>query len=296
MMYDRGKGKMVHGRLWPADMRDIQEFVKLHLEFVNNFSPAVYKNQSEPKPGYLIDCLGYYHDYLSDEEGMVQSYEKKNLSEKYLNGQFTNLKTMVCALKEAGIDMQYFPVFHFNEGHVSIIHDYLTSNYSNKTYNDKIATYKALFAFLEQKKVVAENYFKDIKKKSTKARKVIVPLSVYQKLRVQTSPENGQKFENKGKGRVGRKQLYREWLVDVWDLYLWTGCRPEEIENIRLSDVFHNHIKVHNYKVERGKKSISEIRMIPLIHELKELVDRLIEQSGISGDDFLASWNPTEDR
>lgn len=105
--------------------------------------------------------------------------------------------------------------------------------------------------------------------KPTKAKTEIIKLDQFEKLCNSVTPEAGLKFEKKGGQRIGTKNLFRDYLIDVWSFAMYSGCRPEEIVFVRLKNIKEKHIALMNYKVSRAKK-IEVLRVIPISSELIE--------------------------
>lgn len=270
-------------KTWGKKVRDLQEFFKLHRSFVDSvdFFP---EPDIKPRPMLLSDCMAWFADWFADVD--VPEYQKKNNSEKYLSNQVVNLRHMKTALSEVGINPDLMVVTDFSEKHVGIVHEYLANQFSNKTINDKVATYRAFFKFLISEDYEMKNHWLGVRQKPTKANTDIISVDEFNKLCQSVKPENGVKIESKGSGRVGKKNLYRDYLVEAWELSLYSGCRPEELVNFKVSDIRSNHIVGVNFKVSRAKKD-ERVRMIPLFAELEEHISKIIRKRDLKTNDFL---------
>lgn len=196
---------------------------------------------------------------------------------------------MYKALKEGKVNPNYLVIEEFNENHVGLIHDYLLK-FSNKTYNDKMSTYRSFFNYLIKEGHKVNNVFAEVKMKRTEARTDIISIEDFKRLCEVATEENGWSIINKGHSKQGRRQLYRDYLVDIWRFALFSGCRPEEIRNVK--DIKEDYILVKNYKVSRSKNE-DVFRYVVLIKELHDLVKELIEKNQLAEEDYLLADEET---
>lgn len=272
---------------WPMEVRDLKEFFEKHRQLQvklsiqkDNEDAVVRINQL---PSILSECIEMFADWMADVD--VPSYQRKGNTEMYIKNQVNNLKHLINALKSVGIDPDKLPISQFEEEHIAVVHDYL-SQFANKTYNDKVATYRALFKFLISKEYEIKNLWLNVRPKATKAKTDIIALEDFRRLCMIVTPEGGVKLEKKGGSRIGIKNLYRDYLVDAWEYALYSGCRPEEIGNVKLEDVRDKHIVSKNLKASRATKR-EEIRFVPILAELHTLINRLVIDHNLQPNDYL---------
>ncbi len=273
---------MVTVKTWPKELRDFKEFFRLHLQAINNYESS--HRTINSKPGLMGDCLRMFIDYLADVG--VPSYERKNLTEKYIKSQVNNLKDLKRALSDEGMNTDFLVVTEFSKSHVGIVHDYLESKYAAKTYNHKVSTYRAFFAYLIKQGYEIDNYFDEVRKKHTQSRVKIIPIPLFKELCDTVTPIGGIKIERQirnGKERVYQRNLYRKWLIDVWRFAMYSGARNNEIAFIKVKDIETDYIRCRNNKVSTKEKEV--FRLIYFTNELIELVDQL--KKGLSNDDYL---------
>ncbi|MCO6377257.1 hypothetical protein GBO34_00970 [Roseivirga pacifica] len=228
-----------------------------------------------------------YYDWLNDVD--VPSHKKKSLSEKHIQNQLANL----LSFKESQPDYERILMKDFNDNHVALFHDYLLQKaYSGKTYNNKMYTMSHAFGyFIKELGYNIQNPFDDVTRKQVQASKSFVELSDFKELLDLTTEPNGIKFE-KCTDRVKRVSLYREWLCWYWELALYTGGRREDIAELRLTNIHELHIDIRDYKTSNSKRS--EIhRYLPRSAEFNDLLHRLTEHYGLSGNDYLIEPNET---
>ena len=272
--------KTVNGRTtpiktWPKELRDINEFCKLHIAIMEQPVKVV---PIDSKPMLLKPCIRMYIDFLSDVD--VPSYEKKNYSKDWINQVTTYFKNILAIIPNPDT----FIISEFGVNEVSIIHDHLESKYSDKTYNHYIATFRKFFAFLNKKGYNLVDPFEEVKLKSPKSRTEIIHIEEFEKLIGICTPERGVKIENSGK----KKNLYKDWLPDAWRLYLYTGRRRGDLPHIKVSQVKEHYIHCIESKTEQ---SGSNIKLIPMTEELKSLVRELTKN--LSPDDYLLAPHET---
>ena len=264
-------------KTWHKELRDINEFCKLHLAIMDKPVKVV---PIDSKPMLLKPCIRLYIDFLSDVD--VPSYERKNYSKDWINQVTTYFKNILGILPSS----ETFVITEFGVNEVSLIHEHLEEKYSAKTYNHYISTFRKFFAFLNKKGYNIEDPFEEVKLKSTKARTEIIHLDEFEKLITICQPENGVKIENSGK----RKNLYREWLPEAWRLYLYTGRRRGDLPHIKVSQVKEHYIHCIESKTE---KTGSNIKLIPMTTELRSLVEDLISRDNLTPDDYLLAPGET---
>ena len=283
-VYDPIKGVMVHKKSWPKELRNNKEYYRLHAELVENHESPKIKS-IDGKPLLLNSCLALYADYIADVD--VPSHKRRSNTHRHIQSQVTHLRHLKEALQANGINPEYFPITDFDDVHVGMIHDYLLERYSNKTYNHKIAAYRAFFKFLISNDYEVKNHFLDVLPRRTKAKTDVISHTEFNELLKSTTPIQGTVIERQirnGKERMFKRKLYKDYLIDVWKFALYSGCRKTEIQEVRVKDVRQDHIICLNQKSSKKKKE-EVFRLVWLNEELLSLVSSL--KKGLSQDDFL---------
>lgn len=279
--YDKIKKRTVPVKTWPKELRDYNEFTRLHPIEVAKYHNKGVQHIFKKKPSLLRDALKKYFDWLNDIG--VKSHQKKNLSPKHIQNQLANL----VSFRESQPEYESILVKDVNDEHVALFHDLLESrSYSGKTYNNKMYTLNHAFEyFINDLGYSIQNPFASVSNKETTANSVFVELSDFKNLLLITTEENGIKFE-KCSDRVKRVSLHRPWLTLFWELALYTGGRREDVAELKLSDVKPMHLEIHDFKVSKKKKT-DRRRLLPRSEEFDNLLNRLIDYYQLTGDDYL---------
>lgn len=279
------KSKSMKTKRWDRGIRDYDTFARLHAEFRN--SQAFKENAKDLlqiRPAILSDCIEVYADHVCGFD--VPEYAKKENSEKYIKNQIGNLKHLKMALSDASLNPDTILIDDFDSRHVLVVFNYLSEKFQPKTFNDKVSTFRSMWKYFKGRGYEIKNLWEDITLKPTRPRNVIVTMEEFEKLCNTHKEANGTIIEKKGAGRIGKRNLYRPWLEDGWRLALYTGCRPEELRNIKVGDIFENHVAVQNLKVSRLKGS-EVVRLIPISFELRGILEHLIGSQGLKETDYI---------
>ncbi len=269
---------------WGKEDRDYDEYYLMHAKLKMDYSKSI-EIKKDGKPLMLTPCLAYYADFIADVG--VPGHKQKSNTERYIKSQISNLKLLKEALTNEGIDPGYLSVTEINDHHVGIVHDFLLSRYANKTYNHKMATYKAFLRFLISKDYPIKNVFEEVVARPTVARTSIISIKEFDELCETVSPISGISFESQirnGKPRKFQRNLYRPYLIPAWKFALFSGCRKGEIQEVRVQDIGEDHISCVDQKASKKKKD-RVVRLIWLNEELQTLVNEI--KQGLNPEDYL---------
>ncbi len=278
-VWDKSKKRTVPIKTYPKELRDYQELKKLHPIEVRKYLSKGKTTINHKRPTLLKDALKKYYDWLNDVD--VPSHKAKNLSEKHIKGQLTNLITF----KESEPDYDSLEVLSVTDFHVSNFHLYLEKKqYAGKTYNNKMFTLKQAFDyFTDELKYPLKNNPFEVSYKPTEAKKDFIEIDDFKTLLKSVTVESGIKFE-KCSDRVKRVSLYRDWLTDFWELALYTGGRREDVVELRLDHVKEKHIEVYDFK---NSKKTDVIRWVPRSKEFNMLLQNLKDKYNLKDNDYL---------
>ena len=281
-VYDKTKKRTVPVKTHPKDLRDYQEFTRIHpIEVRKYFSKGVTAIHSK-RPALLRDALKKYYDWLNDID--VPSHMRKDLDSKHVQNQLNNLVTF----RESLPGYESLLVRDVTDHHVGVFHDYLNRKaYAAKTYNNKVFTLKQAFDYFIKvlEYPIGSNPFSKVTQKPTQAKKGFIKVEDFSDLLNALTPENGVKFE-KCSDRIKRVSLHREWLGFFYELALYTGGRREDVAMLRLDHVKERHIDIFDHKVSNSKKT-DVVRWMPRSEEFDDLLDRLVQYYSLKGSDYL---------
>lgn len=221
--------------------RNLDEAIKLTLEFeqelkINNYYLTKTTNVIENTPQDLNGCISMYLDYLDNQN--VWEHQKKVRTKEHIKQVTRYLIRFAEALKISGLNIRNLPVSCISNEHVSIYHSYILNmeECSNRTYNRHMDTVSELFQYLINiKQYPLVNFFssKNIQRKRVNPRIQSITTSDFKKLLSIVTPKNGVQVLLTGE----RKHLYFDWLIDAFELGLYTGRRRDEIVNMKFSDI-----------------------------------------------------------
>lgn len=289
--YDPVKKYMITIHRYPTSLRDFRSYKALHSKLVDEHSFIKFK-PSISLPKRLLDCQTMYLDWEHDiDENGDQLHERKrkNKSKKTLHGIENYMRHFNTALRDSGIDPEYLLIDEVNEFHANIFYSYLSRKFSNSTYNHSIAQLRAFFNFLTSiHNYEIKNPFSadEFKKKEVSARKTTISLEDFTELCefVVSSRSENYKFEDcknpDGTYREKKKNMFRPWLIDAWKFALYTGLRPEEVAETKIKQIKEYYIEVFQPKIK------NRVRWVPIIHDLKSLLDSM-NIDGREGDSYI---------
>ena len=77
----------------------------------------------------------------------------------------------------------------------------------------------------------------------------------------------------------GAKEREYDTLADLLMLLMYSGARLSEICNLKVADIADDHFSIADAKTQAG------IRTIPIHHEVRQLIARLIEPEPLCHDE-----------
>ncbi|WP_170179792.1 tyrosine-type recombinase/integrase [Flavivirga rizhaonensis] len=143
--------------------------------------------------------------------------------------------------------------------------------------------------------IPSNNPFGSVKKRSTRVRKDIIYKEEYKALLGIIKPKLGKKKHNNGKTSYFR-QLYKPYLKNGIRLALHTGCRGDEVVNMKWNMVHFKKkkpyfIEVNNSKVEHQKGSGFNAMVRPIFIPITKGLLKLLNRMGLNekkgSDDYI---------
>ena len=266
------------------------------IEFKNSVLNGDLENQNKKSslPSILRNCVVMYIDYLSDID--VPAHEKKHNTKKHIHHQMSIYKMFFKFLKQQNKDIDNYKINDIDDNTVGEFHTYLLNNYSNSTYNHSMKAMKTLFKFFIKKGANLKNPFENVKLRYVKSKNETINSKDFYDLIDVIKPTDSIKLIGKTK-----RNMYKEWLVDVIKLKAYTGRRDEEIATMKWNwirfDENNNpiYIKCPNIKVNKKHNSIKkeefEYNYIPIAQELKELLNDLKLEDNKNTDNYIIAPN-----
>lgn len=251
----------------------------------------------QPKPILLVDCMAMYIGYLNNidvEAHMIKKRSKKHLWE--VENHFR--KKLGEALKYNGIDPNLLRIDQVTDRVVALLHDYIldTLEHSNKTYNKIMATLRQFMSWLiMQKDYDIDNPFTRVQRRPERKTNTIIDRLEFEMFLSTIRPDTGWDVMPNG----DKRERYKPWLKQCYQLALQTGLRREEFLRIRFNHIVTDElgkpmlIEVPNLKVNRQNgidselMGIGNIKFVPVTQELLELLYNLGYEENKESDAFL---------
>jgi integrase len=301
-----GAGRSVKTRI--LNTRDMKQALVLKLEFEEELKSQDYQTttnhltQEEVKPMLLIECMALYVAYLNNvnvEAHMVKLRTDKHIWEvEDFFGKFCK------AMKANSISHTILRVDQINDRLVGYFHTFILERlqHAPKTYNKMMALFRQFLDWLiNQKKYEISNPFRFVQRRIENRDKTIVSREEFQALLDAITPENSYHVLPSGE----KKNRFKPWLKQCFQLALETGLRREEFMCLQFSDIVFGDnseplfLKVENYKVNRikGGSDISkDVKSIPITKGLMLLLKELGLEQHIGTDRFLIGQEETASR
>jgi integrase len=238
----------------------------------NNFS-NVELTSGEGNDYSIVDAFVRYNQYLDG----VSSYAhlKKNIGKGYKE-ELIRYCTFFCRNLNKTKDITKSRIKDINREDVSSFYSWAEKHYGEKTFNKCMAAVKGFFEFLiNVEEIEMKNPLRVYERKVVVNPVVDVVTKEEFDLILEAVDNLCPMLQLGGKGE--RKNMYRPYLKDAYRLFLYTGCRREELVRLRWSDIFETDEKVkllivENLKVQRIKKRQSVIKPVPITSELMDLL------------------------
>ena len=261
------------------ETRDADEAFSKHLEYKtylqqNNYEiakPPPNKDLDTPPPMiFLKEGAKKYLDYLQDID--VPEYEKKKLTQQYINDQKRYLTRLLRTVQKLEKKISNFPVTSISKEHVAGFDKYVRSlNLSQTSYNAHIKTARYFINYLiDELGIDMRNPFDRVKLAEVHYDPEIIPVEEFEQLLTVVTPENG--IGVKGRKKKENVNYYHPWLKKVFIFSLLTGERLDGIVLLQWKHVEGNFLKIPNWKVNRIQKVDHYYSYTPITADLAELL------------------------
>lgn len=289
--------------------RNLELAIQLKHDFVNSLivndyqtTTVISESENRPKPVLLIECMAMYIGYLNNE-GVVEHKVKVRTEKHIKEVEYYFEKFCRCLLKH-NIDHTLFKTNQLNDRIVALFHNYLLEdmNYANKTYNKIIALFRQFFNWLnENRGYELRNPFKEVIRRKVILNKEVLSMDEFEKLISIINENNGYQVYPSGE----RKNRFKPWLINAFQLALETGLRREEFMLLKFSDIDYDKsglpqfLKIENFKVNRQKgldSKVGEKKYVPITKSLQILLIDLGYDEYKDSDRFLLGGNEKSSR
>lgn len=276
--------------------KDLSVVIRKHLDLKQAYEAGGYeiiKERPEPAkkhPELLLQCAGMYEAYLRDDPKLVPAHKAKGRSKKYIANTIEYLKTFLQVLKDAGYRLSHTHISALDDQAVALFYQHLETRYKageigEVTYNRHISACKYwLKTLIDEFDYNIKNSFDGISTKTISTDPQFLELQELEQILAAITPENA--WGTKGKTKVERVSYYREWLQAYLLVSAFIGARPNEIAELRWSNVDGNYIIITNSKISKQKKDRNARSYVYIHPDLARILASLRSRSD-SDEDYI---------
>ncbi len=248
----------------------------------------------------LKGSLIKYYRYLNGNEELKQRQKVPNTKE-YVKEQIRYCKRFIkSVIQHRNTSSDLIHVISINDEDVSNFYNDYVEEYQPRTFNKMISELKRFFGYLiDIKKIHMTNPFDNCVKKKIKTKNPEI-MVVNDFLKIIESVENENPIKELG-GKGSKRNMYRDYLIDGFFLFLFTGGRFDEVVNLKWSDIkSHNDMEyffVENYKVneqlglEEGEQK--KYKRFPIFPEFKNFLIKMGYEDKRESNDYILVPNRT---
>lgn len=247
---------------------------------------------------YLLDAQVAYIDHYSDID--VPAHKKKHRSNQQISSLVRTLTLFNESMEKEGVNKKIIRCDKITDTHVGYFHSYI-EEYAANTYNRFIGDCRGFFKWIiETYELKMTNPFEKINMKASSYDIETIEVKEFEDFLSLITHENGKVEKYTQSGKLVKKNMYRPYLKDAYNLALQTGCRREEIMSMKWSMIKEDkkgipfYIEVPNLKVERSHKTLGRVsKVAPKIVPVTEGLRNILHEFGYEGhknsDDFIIS-------
>lgn len=273
------------------ETRDINEAIQQAIDFEREVKSGKQQSsriqeknkrdraESANRPHLLIHALARYIGWLHNEG--VPTHLQEERSAGHIKDVERAFRLLVECLRNNQYDLNRFTVEDINDDMIGKVYEYLLNKkeFGNRSFNKYLSYYTSfLNQHMKEYNVPMRNWFERVKRKKVYTNPEAITHKEFIDLLQIITPERGERTYESGVKR--KRQLYRPWLKDGFQLGLFTGRRREEIISLKFSDYVKKtdgteYIQVEDFKVNRIHNRNGEEKKyiyIPVTHELRELL------------------------
>jgi integrase len=260
-------------------------------------TPAV-TVQTEPQIT-LIEAMSKYIGFMNNVD--VPKHLQRERSDDYIADIGRAFKYFCACLKKADYDIDNYPLAALSDVEVGIFYEYLIEEKDSSpyTYNRYLSNFTSFLTWARKKGYKVENVFEDVIRLDTETDSRSISQEHYEGIFPLISYENGFQYTPGKKKEV--RNIFRDYLKTGYMLGLLTGRRREEIASLRFSSIHPDGMTmcVEDFKpnrIKNRKGSKKQFVHIPVIRQLRELLDELGYAEHKGTDRYLLAPEITENR
>lgn len=273
----------------------LKEAIEFKSEMVKNNYQSV--QVLETGNDYSIaDAILKYHQYLSGNHLYV--HKRKTVSEGYKDECIRYCKYFASTLKKK-YDLSTKRIIDIKQVDVASFYLWAENHYAPKTFNKCMSGIKAFFEFLiDVEEVEMKNPLKSyVSKYVEKSNNETLTKSEFE--RIIASIDTASPIKIYGDGKNVKKRMYYPYLKEAFKLFLLTGCRREEVIDLKWSQIFTtvNGVKffrITNSKVVKANKAKNKDiavapKYIPINSDLFDLLLEIGYENKKNSDEYIIS-------
>jgi integrase len=281
--------------------RDIEAVRDLHIEFektVKKGLPVIIEEKDVPraKPQSIKECIGLYFEYIigPSSESELTANQKQVIKYVLYFGKF---------LRSKEVNIDTIGISDIEPKYIKLFRSYLEERYSSTTVNRYLTFLKGLFNYLINKEgYQIMNPFYGEKHKPTNHISKSFPINDLETFLDRITPEEGKKVYT----QKVRKNLYKNYLKEIFLLALLTGRRREGLVTMKFNEITAdkngrpyyittNDIKFNKrYRLfhENDKKKV----IIPVSVEMEEFLNLMGYEKYKGTDRYIVASDIRENR
>lgn len=269
------------------DTRDIDEAIKLTIDFEKELTNTNYhtvmepKQKPEPKPMLMVECMAQYIGFLNNVD--VPKLQQKNRSKGHIDEVERYFRYFCEALSLHGYNHKVLRIDQINDTIADHVHDYVLEEcgFENKTYNKYMGCIRRWIKWLiEKKKYKISNPFVGASRRTKKKKQQSITQRELAKLLSVITPQNSCQVLSTGE----RKYHYQPWLKSAFLLALETGLRREELFILSWDTLIYDEdgkplcFEVDNCKVNRAlgieedDEEGKQVKVVPITQGLMRIL------------------------
>lgn len=283
------KTKILEARNYEDAVRESIEFRKSVLTtnlpiHENQIKEIKEEERNQSIPLLFLHAVAKYIAWLSGE-GILKHHPKRQRTDAHIKDIERTIALFITTMQENQINMRTIQMSQIKDEMVGIFHEKVLEKLqrSDRTYNKYMGYMSSLLNWYSKSyRVSIPNYFEIAERKKTIHEPKSISPERFEKFISSIHEEDGVKTYKQGKKL--KRNMYTPWLADGCKLGLETGCRREELVQMKFSDVIEYedgtmNIRVENLKVNRiqnrSHESEKKYSYIPVTTSLRDLLEAL---------------------